>query len=48
MARTLFPTLGSCLTYGYLDESAAPGQVAASELVEKLALLFPPYRLGRV
>jgi 3-dehydroquinate dehydratase-1 len=45
--RTLFPTLGSCLTYGYLDASAAPGQVAASELVEKLSLLFPSYRQDR-
>jgi 3-dehydroquinate dehydratase-1 len=30
--RMTYPGLGSCLTYGYLDESAAPGQVHASEL----------------
>ncbi|HWD20811.1 MAG TPA: type I 3-dehydroquinate dehydratase [Verrucomicrobiae bacterium] len=27
---------GSCLTYGFLDSSAAPGQLAASELQAKL------------
>ena len=42
--RTLFPTLGSCLTYGYLDESAAPGQIAAAELVQQLTTLSPTYR----
>lgn len=30
--RTNFPLLGSCLTYGYLDNSAAPGQISAKEL----------------
>jgi 3-dehydroquinate dehydratase-1 len=45
--RTLFPTLGSCLTYGFLDAAAAPGQVAAAELVEKLSVLSPAYRQAR-
>ncbi|MCM8534324.1 MAG: type I 3-dehydroquinate dehydratase [Lentisphaeraceae bacterium] len=30
--RTEFTKKGSCLTYGYLDESAAPGQLSAKEL----------------
>ena len=34
--RTLFPPLGSMLTYGYLDEAAAPGQPSAADLVSKL------------
>ena len=34
--RIEFPRLGSCLTYGYLDASVAPGQVSARELMERL------------
>jgi len=34
--RILFPKLGSCLTYGYLDKPTAPGQVSAAELVRQL------------
>ncbi|MCH2205396.1 MAG: type I 3-dehydroquinate dehydratase [Lentisphaerales bacterium] len=34
--RVGFPTQGSCLTYGYLDDSAAPGQLSAQELKELL------------
>jgi 3-dehydroquinate dehydratase-1 len=44
VTRTLFPTLGSCLTYGYLDAAAAPGQLAAAELVQQLAAVLPEYR----
>lgn len=29
--------LGSCLTYGYLDQPAAPGQISAAELAARLA-----------
>ena len=47
VTRTLFPTLGSCLTYGYLDASAAPGQLAAAELVQQLEALLPDYRQRR-
>ena len=32
VTRTEFPLKGSVLTYGYLDNSAAPGQVSAKEL----------------
>jgi 3-dehydroquinate dehydratase type I len=35
--RVQFPRIGSRLTYGYLDESAAPGQIYAGELQKKLA-----------
>jgi len=34
--RTEFPRLGSCLTYGYLDEPIAPGQMSAAQLKESL------------
>lgn len=36
VTRTEFPLEGSCLTYGFLDNSAAPGQVSARELSELL------------
>jgi 3-dehydroquinate dehydratase-1 len=35
--RIGFPLLGSCLTYGFLDKSAAPGQLSAAELRKKIA-----------
>jgi 3-dehydroquinate dehydratase I len=34
--RVLFPTLGSCLTYGYIDRPTAPGQMSAAELLRRL------------
>ena len=34
--RVLFPKLGSCLTYGYLDKPTAPGQSSAAELIRQL------------
>lgn len=36
--RVQFPRIGSRLTYGYLDESAAPGQIFAGELQKKLSI----------
>jgi 3-dehydroquinate dehydratase-1 len=41
--RILFPVLGSCLTYGYLDKPSAPGQLSAAELVEKFLKISPDY-----
>jgi 3-dehydroquinate dehydratase I len=41
--RTSFPCLGSCLTYGYIDKPAAPGQLSARELVEYLRAQLPKY-----
>jgi 3-dehydroquinate dehydratase I len=41
--RIEFPALGSCLTYGYLDRSAAPGQLPAAELVRQLRARLPAY-----
>jgi 3-dehydroquinate dehydratase-1 len=35
--REEFARLGSCLTYGYLDQPVAPGQVSAAELRAKLS-----------
>ncbi len=37
--RQEFPRLGSCLTYGFLDQPIAPGQVAARELMQTLTPL---------
>lgn len=34
--RLTFPRLGSCLTYGYLDQPVAPGQLSAQELMQRL------------
>jgi 3-dehydroquinate dehydratase I len=34
--RVEFPKLGSCLTYGYLHKSTAPGQMSAAELTKML------------
>lgn len=34
--RVSFARLGSCLTYGYLDKPAAPGQIPARQLMRKL------------
>lgn len=40
--RVLFPQLGSCLAYGYLDKPAAPGQLSAAELSRQLRQANPP------
>ncbi len=34
--RLEFPKLGSCFSYGYLDQSVAPGQASARELMRQL------------
>ncbi len=34
--RTLFPSLGGCLAYGYLDVPSAPGQLSAKQLRDAL------------
>jgi 3-dehydroquinate dehydratase-1 len=41
--RVEFAALGSCLTYGYLDVSAAPGQWHAAELARQLRAAVPAY-----
>jgi len=42
--RITFPTLGSYLTYGYLDKPAAPGQLPAKALADQLRQRLPAYR----
>lgn len=42
--RILFPSVGSCLAYGYLDDPIAPGQISSSELVQRLQQSIPVYR----
>jgi 3-dehydroquinate dehydratase I len=41
--RVAFPCVGSCLAYGYLDSSVAPGQLSSSELANLLRKLIPEY-----
>lgn len=41
--RAYLPCVGSRLTYGYLDQPVAPGQLAAAELVRRLAEDCPAY-----
>lgn len=41
--RVRFPSQGSCLTYGYLDRPAAPGQVHAGDLRDRLAAVCRCY-----
>jgi 3-dehydroquinate dehydratase-1 len=43
--RTEFPLLGSCLTYGYVDDANTPGQLPAQSLVEHLSSALPGYTL---
>ncbi len=43
-SRTRLAAAGSCLVYGYLDESTAPGQLAAGEWVDRLLETLPAYR----
>ncbi|HMP76202.1 MAG TPA: type I 3-dehydroquinate dehydratase [Kiritimatiellia bacterium] len=38
---------GSCLVYGFLDESSAPGQLSSAELIQRLAETLPHYRAAR-
>jgi len=40
--RIEFATLGSCLTYGYLDKPTAPGQMSAAELVRRVRTGIKP------
>lgn len=41
--RAYLPCVGSRLTYGFLDQTAAPGQLAAPELVRRLRTDCPAY-----
>ena len=43
-SRVSLATHGSCLTYGFLDEAAAPGQIYAGDLKVKLSEAHPVYR----
>ncbi len=41
--RISLPCSGSCLTYGFLDEPAAPGQLEAAAIVKQLRQRLPAY-----
>jgi 3-dehydroquinate dehydratase-1 len=43
-SRVSFPLRGSCLTYGFVDEAVAPGQVSSADLRQQLAAASPAYR----
>lgn len=45
--RTYLPSVGSRLTYGYLDSVAAPGQIHAADLVSRLIADCPVYADSR-
>lgn len=45
--RTYLPSVGSRLTYGFLDAVAAPGQLHAHELVRRLIADCPTYAAHR-
>src|SRR5208337_4055399 len=46
-ARVDFAVAGFCLSYGYVDQPAAPGQPSAAELVRGLQAALPAYRRRR-
>jgi 3-dehydroquinate dehydratase-1 len=45
--RSYLPSIGSRLTYGYLDQVAAPGQIHAGDLVQRLVNDCPAYAAHR-
>lgn len=42
--RVYFPVIGSCLTYGFVDASSAPGQLSAARLTRDLREMMPAFR----
>lgn len=44
-SRISLPSVGSCLTYGYLDKPSAPGQPGASEIRDRLMEQHEEYRV---
>ena len=42
--RITFPLAGSCLTYGFVDQSSAPGQLSSAKLRERLTADSGAYR----
>ena len=45
--RSYLPSIGSRLAYGYLDHVAAPGQIHAGDLVQRLISDCPTYAAYR-
>jgi 3-dehydroquinate dehydratase I len=43
--RAVAPLYGSVLTYGYVSEATAPGQMSVSELSQALMLMDPTFRM---
>jgi 3-dehydroquinate dehydratase-1 len=46
-SRVLFPLLGSLVTYGFLHQAAAPGQLSLAELVRELERYVPDFAAER-
>lgn len=42
-SRITFPLAGSCLTYGFVDQVSAPGQLSSAKLQERLINESPGY-----
>jgi 3-dehydroquinate dehydratase-1 len=47
VSRVRLALAGSCLTYGFVDEANAPGQLSSAELVARLAAASPAYAASR-
>ncbi|HEY5595278.1 MAG TPA: type I 3-dehydroquinate dehydratase, partial [Nitrospiria bacterium] len=43
LSRVFFPALGSLLTYAYLGQPTAPGQLGYKELFELLKKFYPKF-----
>jgi 3-dehydroquinate dehydratase-1 len=46
-SRVLFPLFGSRITYGFLHQAAAPGQLSLAELVGELERYVPEFAAAR-
>ena len=42
-SRVFFPLLGSLITYGYLHQAVAPGQLSLADLTAELRRYSPEY-----
>ncbi len=42
-SRVFFPLLGSLLTYGFLDQAVAPGQLSLADLTDELCRYSPDF-----
>lgn len=48
VSRVLFPALGSLITYAYLGDPAAPGQLPYDKTFDSLRILYPNYNQEKI